>query len=350
MENTQAKEFININPEFVKNLRLKVDHQFRLLQSIPKSREIALVITNMQEAKHWLGKVLGELNEENPYKNSSNPANTIIDEQAEKTAATPAFEVNTWEKLVETIKGFRQNIQSLIDAYAQDRVIHVKNSGVFYHQSWMKIQNAKMWLGWELDRLREVKVLQDSMAFKKPQIEEATPVKSLHNTTANGARKNVKDIQFWGDGDTFKLISKASSENEGWMKSTKAMEIHRTGCVVQVTTQQRNPDGSYAVAEALTYVPHVKIQNNIDGDTVVSRSLVPFSQADLIQFQKEQTAEVKEMNGIVSKLSRQAAYPLEEVLAELKFSRPVAAQELIDDFIRQTQEAFPKDETGSKQD
>lgn len=34
--------------------------------------------------------------------------------------------------------------------------------------------------------------------------------KSLHNTCANGAAKNVKDIIFWGNGDTFKLISKAS--------------------------------------------------------------------------------------------------------------------------------------------
>ena len=50
------------------------------------------------------------------------------------------------------------------------------------------------------------------------------------------------------------LLCKASSKSEGWMKSTKAMYVDE-GCVVQVTTQQRNPDGSYAVAEALTYVP-----------------------------------------------------------------------------------------------
>ena len=40
---------------------------------------------------------------------------------------------------------------------------------------------------------------------------------------ANGAKKNVKDIVFWGNGDLFKFIGKASSKNEGWMKSTKAM-------------------------------------------------------------------------------------------------------------------------------
>ena len=87
--------------------------------------------------------------------------------------------------------------------------------------------------------------------------------KSLHNTDANGASKNVKDIIFWGNGDTFKLISKASSELEGWMKSTKAMQAG-TSVVVQVTTQQRNPDGSYAIAEALTTVPNATIFTSFD--------------------------------------------------------------------------------------
>lgn len=101
------------------------------------------------------------------------------------------------------------------------------------------------------------------------------PVKSLHNTTSNGARKNVKDIQFWGDGDMFKLISKASSENEGWMKSTKAMEIKGVGCVVQTTTQQRNPDGSYALTDAVTFVPNCYIEASMnDKGEVVSRKLI----------------------------------------------------------------------------
>lgn len=83
--------------------------------------------------------------------------------------------------------------------------------------------------------------------------------KTLSNTTASQAKDNVKDIVFWGNGDTFKLISKASSQNEGWMKSTKAMEIPGLGCIVQVTTQQKNADLSYAVAEAVTFVPHCKV-------------------------------------------------------------------------------------------
>ena len=101
--------------------------------------------------------------------------------------------------------------------------------------------------------------------------------KSLGNTCANGASKNVKDIVFWGDGDTFKLISKASSEDEGWMKSTKAMQCGKS-VVVQVTTQQKNPDGSYSLAEALTTVTNAQIMEITsfeDGtDNVSSRKIV----------------------------------------------------------------------------
>jgi len=85
--------------------------------------------------------------------------------------------------------------------------------------------------------------------------------KTLHNAGISGARENVPDIQVVGNGDMFQLLCKASSKSEGWMKSTKAMEIPDVGCVVQVTTQQRNPDGSYSVAEAVTFVPGVHIRN-----------------------------------------------------------------------------------------
>jgi hypothetical protein len=99
--------------------------------------------------------------------------------------------------------------------------------------------------------------------------------KSLHNTTANGAKENVRDIQFWGDGDTFLLISKASSEAEGWMKSTKAMPAGNS-VVVQVTTQQRNPDGSYSLTDALTTVENAIIWELIGTDGKAEyRTIVP---------------------------------------------------------------------------
>lgn len=83
--------------------------------------------------------------------------------------------------------------------------------------------------------------------------------KTLKNTDTDGAIKNVSDLKKFGDADSFKLISKAWSEAEGWMKSTKAMQIDGIGCVVQVTTQQGEN-----IAEALTFVPGVRIIGESD--------------------------------------------------------------------------------------
>ena len=86
-------------------------------------------------------------------------------------------------------------------------------------------------------------------------------MKTLHNSTVSAAHKNVKDIKIVGNGDMFQLLCKASSETEGWMKSTKAMYTGN-GCLVQVTTQQRNAGGSYSVAESLSFVPGVCIADD----------------------------------------------------------------------------------------
>lgn len=93
--------------------------------------------------------------------------------------------------------------------------------------------------------------------------------KSLGNTDINAAAKNVADLEVFGDGDLFKLISKASSKSENWMKSTKAM-FTGTGCVVQVTTQQGDN-----IAEAVTYVPGVRIREVSNRQGIVTgRTLV----------------------------------------------------------------------------
>jgi hypothetical protein len=112
---------------------------------------------------------------------------------------------------------------------------------------------------------------------------EKTIMKTLINRDGNGTTKNVPDVEFFGNPDGFQLICKAASQKEGWMKSTKAMEISGAGCLVQVTTQQLNPDGNgYALAEALTFVPGVQIDcvYELDGDwdKPVSRRLISMSE------------------------------------------------------------------------
>lgn len=82
--------------------------------------------------------------------------------------------------------------------------------------------------------------------------------KDMGITEVRGAKANISDLVVYGDGDTFKLLCKASSQSQGWMKSTKVCNVG-LNCIVQVTTQQMNPDGSYSCAEALTFVPGANI-------------------------------------------------------------------------------------------
>jgi len=91
------------------------------------------------------------------------------------------------------------------------------------------------------------------MAGKTEKVLNVKDVKDL--------KKKVSDVEITGNGNLFQLLAKASSKSQGWMKSTKAMEIEGVGCVVQVTTQQGDK-----IAESITFVPLVRIVEDGNGD------------------------------------------------------------------------------------
>lgn len=97
-------------------------------------------------------------------------------------------------------------------------------------------------------------------------------MKTLNNLEMDQAIQQVNDIEIYGDGDTFKLLCKASSKEEGWMKSTKVCNLPN-GCLIQVSTQQGEN-----VAEAITFVPDVHI--NADENP---RRLVAIKEAKNVQ-------------------------------------------------------------------
>ena len=70
--------------------------------------------------------------------------------------------------------------------------------------------------------------------------------KTLSNTDMN--LKNKTKTEVHGDPSKWVCICKASNESEGWMKSTKVMQLV-SGCLIQVSTQQGDN-----VAESVCYV------------------------------------------------------------------------------------------------
>ena len=70
------------------------------------------------------------------------------------------------------------------------------------------------------------------------------------------------EVTVVGNPDQFHLLFKAAGT--WWQKSTKAMDVG-LGCVVQVSSEVLNPDGSVSVAEAVAFVPGVQIEEDADG-------------------------------------------------------------------------------------
>ncbi len=70
------------------------------------------------------------------------------------------------------------------------------------------------------------------------------------------------DVKTFGDPDQLKLLFKA--QGKGWKKSTKALELPN-GCIIQVTTERQSTDGDWANAEAVTFIPDVKLDHVDDG-------------------------------------------------------------------------------------
>jgi hypothetical protein len=66
-----------------KNLRVQIDEAIQAARAVKGSREMSLVITNLQQAVMWAGMNLKELGTPNPYPNSRDATNTIVDPTAQ---------------------------------------------------------------------------------------------------------------------------------------------------------------------------------------------------------------------------------------------------------------------------
>ena len=74
--------------------------------------------------------------------------------------------------------------------------------------------------------------------------------KTLNVTNQEEVKERVSDVEIFGK-NLFLCVSKASSKNEGWMKSTKICNLPN-GMMVQISTQQNDN-----VAETSMFVPDV---------------------------------------------------------------------------------------------
>lgn len=88
-------EDIKLDIKNIKQLRQELDAINERILLMPGSAEKTLARRHIQEGRMWLGEELARINKAypslcpDPYPNSRNPANTIIDPPADKANANP---------------------------------------------------------------------------------------------------------------------------------------------------------------------------------------------------------------------------------------------------------------------
>lgn len=75
--------------------------------------------------------------------------------------------------------------------------------------------------------------------------------------TTNMEQDEFAGVEHEGGPGKWVCIGKAWNRSEGWMKSTKVLEVPGAGCFLQVTTREKS-----GVAEAVCWAPGVKLSGD----------------------------------------------------------------------------------------
>lgn len=142
----------------IRYIRTHLDVMFSAMQKMQGSREFSLAITALQESKMWLGKVLQEFGEANPYPESKNPESKRIEPTAEH--GTEDLHVY-WDKqgygVVGTIKDLRKRIEALLPQIWEVRTFQGNGQKqiLYADQSYLRACASMMWLGMALGVIRD---------------------------------------------------------------------------------------------------------------------------------------------------------------------------------------------------
>jgi len=135
-----------------------------------RSREISITITKLQEGKMWLGKLLQSIGAINPYPESMNSDNEIIEPTADvlRPPAVACFDAKKGEKLthIKRVKQLKQMIEDIVSSQLFSvktlnkwQIISKEENRALFTlsliNSYTYLTEAKMWIGMELSRIKQ---------------------------------------------------------------------------------------------------------------------------------------------------------------------------------------------------
>lgn len=156
----------------IRYLRLQVDHIYNSCHLVNKSPEIVKAMDRLLIAKAWMGKMLQALGEQNPYAESHNPQSPVIEKAAEETTSNMLSVFESENVMTQTgrVKYLRRmisetmNIARIVisgkEGYNADKKMK-SFEAMFPYFALQHLEEAKMWLGWELGFIRKEIELQE---------------------------------------------------------------------------------------------------------------------------------------------------------------------------------------------
>lgn len=147
-------------------LRLQVDHIYNSCHLVNKSAEIVKAMNNLLIAKAWMGKMLQALGGTNPYTESHNPQSPVIEKATDETTSNMLSVFESENVMTQT--GRVKYLRSMIsETMSTARIVISGKEGynaekkmksfeaMFPYFALQHLEEAKMWLGWELNFIRK---------------------------------------------------------------------------------------------------------------------------------------------------------------------------------------------------
>lgn len=143
------------------NFRLRLDMYINSIPFIRPSREVSLAHTHLQRAFMWLGKAQGATGSESPYKESFNHQTPTIEPTADHSVTSlmnalwDLPEYGTHTARVKSLRSLIAEHLKTFKSFAYANNARNADYVMYMNESRLAAEEASMWLGWELARIKK---------------------------------------------------------------------------------------------------------------------------------------------------------------------------------------------------
>lgn len=195
----------------LQELRLDIDALYQLIEPLEpieddcieslysKSDELKEVSKSLFLSKAWCGKLIGELGGTSPYKNDGNRKSVSDIEHTDSQAQYLENVIghylsnrkNSWsdKNYIEKIDKLRELVDYVSNKFIKS---YASCESILITIIFMHIQESKLWLGFELGRIRnqaqkEIDIEARKMELREGEMNINPPIKEMNNDELNNA-------------------------------------------------------------------------------------------------------------------------------------------------------------------